>query len=510
VPLECPHLVFANGIVMPLRSALYSQRSLVLALIALLGCGFLATSLLSYYASRASIRDNIVNTELPLTSDTVYSEIQKDLVRPILISSMMARDTFMRDWVVAGERDPEQMTRYLNEVMTHYDAYTAFFVSNSSLTYYHAKGVLKKIKADEPRDAWYFRVRDMAPQYEINVDPDLANHDSLTFFINYKVYDYNDQFIGAAGVGLTVDAVIKLIDKYQQRYQRSVYFVDTFGRLVLTGAEGGPQGSRVGQSLSELDSMKELLAKLPKPHSGSYEYSAQGQGHFLNVRFIPELNWYLFVDKREDSALGAIRQSLYLNLLICLIVTLIVLALLNRVVHRYQRKIETQATLDSLTDLPNRRGFDLLAVQAMHEAQRDPKPLTALLLDLDHFKRLNDTYGHLAGDQVLAGFARDLESCLRQSDIVCRWGGEEFIVLLKDTDSKKGLMIAEKIRQQIEQQRYAYQGQSLQVTVSIGLTTLQPDDTLHNLLSRADHAMYRAKQAGRNRTCVEMPHSDYE
>ncbi|MFJ2683864.1 diguanylate cyclase domain-containing protein [Pseudomonas sp. NPDC087342] len=495
---------------MPLRSPLYSQRSLVLTLIALLGAGFLATSFLSYYASRASIRDNIVNTELPLTSDTVYSEIQKDLVRPILISSMMSRDTFMRDWVVNGEHDPDQMTRYLNEVMTHYGAYTAFFISNSSLTYYHAKGVLKQVRIDEPRDAWYFRVRDMKEPYEINVDPDLANKDNLTFFINYKVYDYEGRFIGAAGVGLTVDAVIKLIDKYQQRYQRSVYFVDTFGRLVLTGAEGGPEGARAGRSLGDLDSMKGLVSQLPKPHSGSYEYSVHGQGHFLNVRFIPELNWYLFVDKREDGALSEIRQSLYLNLLICLLVTSIVLVLLNRVIKRYQGKIQAQAILDSLTELPNRRGFDLLAAQAMHEAQREPKPLTALLLDLDHFKVLNDTHGHLAGDQVLIGFARDLESCLRHSDIVCRWGGEEFIVLLKDTDGETGQKIAEKIRQHVEKQRYAYNGKELQLTVSIGLTTLQPDETLHTLLSRADHAMYRAKQAGRNRTCVEMPHSVYE
>jgi diguanylate cyclase (GGDEF)-like protein len=416
----------------------------------------------------------------------------------------------MRDWVVNGEQDPEKMTRYLNEVMTHYGAYTAFFVSNTSLTYYHAKGVLKQVKATEPRDTWYFRVRDMADPYEINVDPDLANKDNLTFFINYKVYDYNNRFIGAAGVGLTVDAVIKLIDKYQQRYQRSVFFVDKFGRLVLTGAEGGPEGARIGRTLGELDSMKDLVSQLPKPHSGSYEYSVRGQGHFLNVRFIPELNWYLFVDKREDGALSEIRQSLYLNLLICLIVTLIVLALLNRVIKRYQGKIQAQAILDSLTELPNRRGFDLLAAQAMHEAQREPKPLTALLLDLDHFKVLNDTYGHLAGDQVLIGFARDLESCLRHSDIVCRWGGEEFIVLLKDTDGETGLMVAEKIRQHVELQRYAYNDKALQLTVSIGLTTLQTDDTLHTLLSRADHAMYRAKQAGRNRTCVEMPHSSYE
>jgi len=493
---------------MPLRSVLYSQRSLVLTLIVLLGCGFLATSLLSYYASRASIRDGIVNTELPLTSDTVYSEIQKDLVQPILISSMMARDTFMRDWVVAGERDPQQMTRYLNEVMTHYGAYTAFFISASNLTYYQAKGVLKKIRNDDPNDFWYFRVRDMPAPYEINVDPDTANNNRLTFFINYKVFDYDEHFIGAAGVGLTVDAVVKLMDKYQQRYQRGVYFVDTFGRLVLTGADGGPEGARAGQSLNDLASMKNLLAKLPKPHDGSYEYAEpDGKGHFLNVRFIPELNWYLFVDKREDSAFSGIRQSLYLNLLICLVVTLIVLALLNRVIHRYQQKIQALATLDSLTGLPNRRGFDLLAAQALHEAQREPKPLTALLLDLDHFKQLNDNHGHLAGDVVLSGFARDLEGCLRQSDIICRWGGEEFIVLLKDTDSANAQLIAEKVRQHVEQQRYSYNDQSLSLTLSIGLTALQHDDTLHSLLARGDRALYRAKQGGRNRVCSDLAKS---
>ncbi|MFJ3482178.1 diguanylate cyclase [Pseudomonas sp. NPDC090202] len=489
---------------MPLRFTLHSQRSLLLTLVILLGSGFLATSLLSYFASRDAIRDSIVNTELPLTSDTVYSEIQKDLVRPVLISSMMARDTFVRDWVVAGEKDPQQMTRYLKEVMDHYGAYTAFFVSNRSLTYYQAKGVLKKVSPDEPRDVWYYRVRDMAEPYEINVDPDLANKDNLTFFINYKVFDYKDNFIGATGVGLTVDAVIKLIDRYQQRYQRSVYFVDAFGRLVLTGAEGGPQGAKIGQVLRELPDLKELQAQMPKPQSGSYQYESLGDAHFLNVRYIPELNWYLFVDKREDGALNEIRQSLYLNLLICLAVMLVVLFMLNRVIRRFQLRIETQAMLDSLTGLPNRRGFDQTAMDAIAEARREHKALSAMLLDLDHFKRLNDTHGHLAGDQVLSGFAEDVRRCLRESDIICRWGGEEFIILLKDTNSKGARRVAEKIRLLAEQHTYVFTGSALQVTVSLGLTELHPDDTLLSLIARADHALYRAKQSGRNRVCTEM------
>lgn len=489
---------------MPFRSTLHSQRSLLLTLVILLGSGFLATSLLSYFASRDAIRDSIVNTELPLTSDTVYSEIQKDLVRPVLLSSMMARDTFVRDWVVAGEKDPQQMTRYLKEVMDHYGAYTSFFVSNQSLTYYQAKGVLKKINPDEPRDVWYYRVRDMAEPYEINVDPDLANKDNLTFFINYKVFDYDDHLIGATGVGLTVDAVIKLIDRYQQRYQRSVYFVDAFGRLVLTGAEGGPQGAKIGQVLRDLPDLKELHQQMPKPQSGSYQYDMPDDSHFLNVRYIPELNWYLFVDKREDGALTDIRQSLYLNLTICLAVMLLVLYLLNRVIRRFQRRIESQAMLDSLTGLPNRRGFDHVAMSAIADARRDHKALSAMLLDLDHFKRLNDTHGHLAGDEVLTGFADDVRRCLRDSDIICRWGGEEFIILLKDTNTSGARRVAEKIRLLAEQHTYVFTGSALQVTVSLGLTELHQGDTLQSLIARADQALYSAKQSGRNRVCTEM------
>lgn len=487
------------------RFAGTSQRSLLLTLVILLGFGFLATSLLSYYASRTSIRDNIINTELPLTSDTVYSEIQKDLVRPVLISSMMARDTFMRDWVVEGERNSQQITRYLKEVMDHYGAYTSFFVSDSSLTYYQAKGILKKIDAREPRDVWYYRVRDMETPYEINVDPDMANKDNLTFFINYKVFDYDNKFIGATGVGLTVDAVIKLIDRYQQRYQRSVYFVDAFGRIVLTGAEGGPQGAAIGESLSQLPNLADLMAKMPKPLSGTYEYQINGQGHFLNVRYIPELHWYLFVDKEEDSALSEVRHSLYLNLFICLMVTLVVVYLLHLVVSRFQYRIETQATLDSLTGLPNRRGFNLWAGKTLKDAQRESRPLAAMLLDLDHFKRLNDTHGHLAGDEVLAGFADDLKSCLRQSDIICRWGGEEFIILLKGTDTDSAHGVAEKIRLLAEQHNYVFAHETLNVTVSIGISQLQPDDTLQSLIARADRALYSAKQNGRNQTCTQNP-----
>ncbi|PYC27457.1 GGDEF domain-containing protein [Aquipseudomonas alcaligenes] len=488
---------------MPLSTSRKAQITLLSLLSILLLGGFLATSLVSYFASRDSIRHNIVNTELPLTSDNIYSEIQKDLIRPTQIASMMSRDTFLRDWALAGEQNAEPMTRYLREIQDHYGTFTSFFISEKTRTYYQAKGVLKQVREDEPRDAWYFRVRGMAEPYEISVDPDMANADRLTFFINFKVFDYQERFIGVAGVGLTVDAVVKLVDDYQRRYDRSIFFTDRQGNLVLTGAEGGPMGARRGQSLEQIPGLEPLRAKLPQPRSGNFSYQEHGRGHFLNVRYIPELDWYLFVDKHEEGALAGIRHTLYLNLLICALISALVLFLVYLATRRYQQRIAALATTDMLTGLPNRRGFDLLAGQALQEAQRELSPLSALLIDLDHFKQLNDTHGHLAGDQVLRGFAHSLQGNLRQSDIICRWGGEEFILLLKGTGSSTARQLAEKIRQQTEEQLFQFNGVNLRITTSIGLTELQGEDSLDRLIARADRALYRAKQSGRNRVCED-------
>ncbi|MDT4858108.1 Response regulator PleD [compost metagenome] len=126
-----------------------------------------------------------------------------------------------------------------------------------------------------------------------------------------------------------------------------------------------------------------------------------------------------------------------------------------------------------------------------------------MLLDLDHFKLLNDTYGHQAGDEVLQGFAQNLRDGLRQSDIVCRWGGEEFIILLKDTGNATAHYLAEKVRSDVAARRYPFKGVNLHVTTSIGLAEMHPDDSLDSLIGRADRGLYRAKQSGRDCVCVE-------
>ena len=159
----------------------------VTALIILMVAGFTATSLTSYFVARESLSSSISNQMLPLTSDNIYSEIQRDLLRPILISSVMASDTFVRDWALSGEEDAERIIAYLNEIQSQYDTITAFYVSDETRQYYHPSGILREVSSDDPQDAWYFRVRAMREDYEINIDTDTADASRVSIFINYII-----------------------------------------------------------------------------------------------------------------------------------------------------------------------------------------------------------------------------------------------------------------------------------------------------------------------------------
>ncbi|MDP2847632.1 MAG: sensor domain-containing diguanylate cyclase [Humidesulfovibrio sp.] len=479
------------------KRALPRKRPVLLLVTLFLVLGFLGTTLVSYQVSRKAIRESILTQELPLTSDNVYSEILKDLVRPLFVGSMMASNTFLRDWVLEGERDKSQLMRYLSEVMVRYGAFTSFFVSDKSRNYYHPSGVVKQVNQLENRDAWYYRVRAMRDPYEINVDPDLANRDLLTIFINYRVNDFDGNFIGATGVGLTVDAVRTAISHHQERFGRRISFVDLQGRILLSADDAGQKENNI----HFIEGLRELAPTILSQKTGSYEYELYGKTRLLNVRYIQELKWFLFVEKTEDSALVGIRRTLYVNLAVCFAVTILVVCITGLALTRYQRRMEEMATRDKLTGLLNRQTLDVLFQQAISLALRANEPLVVILADLDHFKAVNDKYGHMVGDQVLKLTAASLRQQLRSSDTVCRWGGEEFLMILKNCDADAGAALSEKLRAALVDDPELSALVPGGISASFGVTQLIPGECVETLVGRADTALYAAKQAGRN--CVK-------
>ncbi len=168
--------------------------------------------------------------------------------------------------------------------------------------------------------------------------------------------------------------------------------------------------------------------------------------------------------------------------------------------NAYHEEIYRLTTIDGLTQIHNRRFFLEQLEREVSRARRYRRDLSLILFDIDRFKSINDTYGHLAGDYVLTQMATVVRGKIRREDVLARYGGEEFAIVLPEIDGPNALAFAEKIRKLIEKAPFKFEEAKLQVTVSVGVTTLADEIDASELVKRADDKLYEAKEGGRN--CV--------
>ncbi len=474
----------------------------IILLTALLISSFLFISLVSYFSAHKAIATQVEKTTLPLTSDNIYSEIQRDLLKPISISTMMAKDTFVRDWVINGEGTQKDIIHYLKEVKQSYGAITSFFISEKTRLYYHPSGILKKVEPSDDQDKWYFRFRDFTSDYEVNVDTDTADRSSLTIFINHKVFDYAGGYIGAIGVGLSVDSVQSLIESYKQRYDRQVFFINKEGIVTLHGSSYGEE-----KDIHKINGLSSIADKILDSERSSLVYKKNSENIYLNSRFIPEFNWYLIVSQQEKEAEIRIQNILITNLAVSLAASIVIVFLVNLIISGYQKNLETMATTDKLTGAASRQIFNSLFNQALSHSKRNQRLLSVIMLDIDYFKKINDEHGHPAGDRVLKVFVATIKNSIRESDTLFRWGGEEFLILLPDTNMEAARTLAEKIRLTVADMAVTFSGEVISATTSAGVASITDTDTADALITRADKALYSAKENGRNRveSSVNLP-----
>jgi len=176
-------------------------------------------------------------------------------------------------------------------------------------------------------------------------------------------------------------------------------------------------------------------------------------------------------------------------------------------VHRVEQEMRALASYDSLTGLPSRHAFFDNAKNYVSLARREQNPFSVMIIDLDHFKSINDSHGHPAGDAVLKLFANVVNSVARRSDIIGRLGGEEFAIVLPSTNTSEALEFSGRLHHAVSQAVLKYKGSAIRYTASIGLSEFDTDseDSLDDLLARADLALYQAKQSGRNQTATFNP-----
>ena len=263
------------------------------------------------------------------------------------------------------------------------------------------------------------------------------------------------------------------------------------------------------QSTLELEKLielfdDELVAVLP--HDNIVYTNTDEQIEFtIGKRAKYELNYRLVLFGQELGDLKITRKSKFRdneleklkNLISALIYPL-------RNALLYKQAVE-KAYVDPLTGVNNRAAFDRRIEQEFELSRRHDNNLCLMMLDIDRFKQINDNCGHLVGDAVLKRFAACIQDCMRRSDIFFRYGGEEFCILLRNTQMRGAKLLAERMRQRIETESLQFEDISLSITVSIGVAQQALSDSHYNrLLKRADHFLYEAKTGGRNRVVAEM------
>ncbi|MGE0357777.1 MAG: diguanylate cyclase [Burkholderiales bacterium] len=245
--------------------------------------------------------------------------------------------------------------------------------------------------------------------------------------------------------------------------------------------------------------------------SGTFRSVSRTDGveRMYSYRRVANYPLHITVGRATSEYLGHFRRDMGMVALLAtglLAVAILATAMVDRAWRRQARVaklLEMQAHTDSLTGLANRRRFFEMAEAELARARRYDAPLSMLMLDIDHFKEVNDTHGHRAGDRVLQSLARTCLGVLRNVDVVGRVGGEEFAILLPETGLEGARDVAERLREAVERSAVARdEGVPLRITVSVGVAVLSEGVNLDTLLSQSDAALYDAKHRGRNRVCA--------
>ena len=218
------------------------------------------------------------------------------------------------------------------------------------------------------------------------------------------------------------------------------------------------------------------------------------------VDFTKEVDWRNLdrrIEVRTDDEIGALANSF--NDMIVRLNRMMVsrMELMEEIDRRIEaeKKLQRLSATDELTQLYNRRAFNSYGDRVINYSKRHDEMLSIVMIDIDYFKRVNDKYGHNVGDMVLIRLADILSQNVRENDILYRWGGEEFIILMPDTEVEEAHKIAERLRRIVAETRFT---QDIHITISIGVTQLGDMDIFDKLIERVDKALYKAKESGRN------------
>lgn len=462
--------------------------------------GYVAMGISSYYTYSRVIKNGMDHIS-ELTAANIYSGISNELTKPIVVSLTMANDSFLKNWIInenkihedglSNDNTQQDLTDYLSGLKDKYGYNSVFLVSEKSGYYYHYEGINKKISKENAHDIWYYNFIASKSSYDLEIDEDEVNQNQLSVFINCRIEDDDGNLLGVTGVGLEIEQIQKLLYDYKNQYNIEAMLFNKSGIVQIHTNTDLIDKQDVFQ-IKILNSNKDKILNNDLSPEVIRFNDNRSIGYF-SIRYIDDLDWYLLI-KRDTSILSkTFNEQITNEAFIAIFIIVIVLKIASIIVKNYEKQLLQIARMDSLTDLPNRRGFNEDMINAL-KSTKDTSNLFVYIFDIDNFKNVNDNKGHLYGDLIIkqmGGIAYDM---IGKEGMIARWGGDEFAGFIRGSREQ----VLERVETFLQKVRQTKEFEEYGITVSLGLTYTNHEDTVDSILMRADKALYQVKEKGKD------------
>lgn len=433
----------------------------------------------------------------------LFSLITSEIIRPITISQYMAQDPFLIDYIEQDKIDQSVIFDYITSISDKSNI-LAFIAMEKHQLLIDSNNKVTSLKTKNTE--WYHRLKVI----DKNQFTDIGDAENPHLFFDVKMINKEGDFLGFVGLGVDLDYFADKLKEYKNDYGFEVYFIDENNHITLSSSDLMKTTFHHRQdnltNISELgwyQNYQEATKNNNKDSNNSAVFNFANDDLIVSQMELKDLNWHAYIVAPPVTKQSNYWTIFMQNLFVFIIVSFALYYIFTLCIRSFRTDLIKDSKTDFLTQLPNRSFIHWKYSQLSNQYTY----ASVVLADIDNFKKLNDSYGHLVGDDVLKVVAKELGKNLRTIDIVGRWGGEEFIFILPDTDAKKAQLIVDRIRENIANIPFtpASTSKHFNVTVSFGISESKlANNELEVILDKADKALYNAKINGRNQVVVNL------
>jgi diguanylate cyclase (GGDEF)-like protein len=424
----------------------------------------------------------------------LFSLVTSEIIKPLTVSHFMANDQFLIDYIEQDKVEIQKLLSYLKRFSEQYNMLTFMALEKHQLMLDSAG---KKVPLNEEYAEWFFRLKNKSEHHFA----DIGNSEDPHLYFDIKVFNEQQEFLGFIGAAIDLNHFSKTFVEFNQRFGFELFFADEHNVITLASSDiMKTESHHRRDAMVKIDTLPWYKNLVPEKKNGGF--ASENESRLLVSRMpIKELNWTLYIVSPQGTKQSEYWQLFLGKFALFLIVSLLFYFVLIIVVNYFKQALLRDARTDFLTKLPN-RSFIHWKFKSLTKRYQDA---SIVMIDIDHFKKVNDDFGHLKGDEVIKAVAEKMAGNLRKLDLIARWGGEEFLLVLPEIGTEEAWEMTERIRKEVELIPFTTEGEKEDFNVSISCGISYHSLRTHSLkdfLIESDKALYAAKKGGRNKVVI--------